>query len=303
MGTPDFAVPVLRATAREGHEIAGVYTQPPRPAGRGMALRKSPVHEAAEALGLDVRVPQSLREKAEQARFAALDADAAIVVAYGLILPAPALEATRHGIYNIHASLLPHLRGAAPINRAIMAGEPESGVSIMRVTVGLDEGPVCLVERVGIGPNMTAGDLHDALAEIGAGAMVKGLAALEEGTLRCEAQDEAAATYAAKLTNAETRIDWLLPAKQVHNHIRGLAPYPGAWFELDRNGSCERVKVLGSVVAEGGGAPGTLLDGRLTVACGEGAVRLSKVQRAGKKPMPAEAFLRGLSLAPGTRLH
>ena len=302
MGTPGFAVPALQAIAKGGHEIVAVYTQPPRPAGRGMALRKSPVHEAAETLGIDVRVPQSLKSPAEQTRFAALKADAAVVVAYGLILPKPVLDATRRGIFNIHASLLPRWRGAAPINRAIMAGDACSGVSIMRVTEGLDAGPVCLMERVAIGPNMTAGELHDALAEIGAGAMVRGLAALRSGTLQCEAQDDEVATYAAKLTNAEARIDWTRATHEVHNHIRGLAPYPGAWCEIEHGGKRERVKVQGSSLVEGQAAQGTVLDERLTIACGKGAVRLTKVQRAGKKPMSAEAFLRGSNLAPGTRL-
>lgn len=302
MGTPDFAVPALQAITRKGHEIVAVYTQPPRPAGRGMALRKSPVHENAETLGLEVRVPQSLKNAPEQTRFAALEADAAVVVAYGLILPTPVLDATQHGVFNIHASLLPRWRGAAPINRAIMAGDAESGVSIMRVTEGLDEGPVCLMERVEIGPDMTAGALHDVLADIGAKSMATGLSKLEEGALQCEAQDGNAATYAPKLTNAETRIDWTQLDQEVHDHIRGLAPYPGAWFEIEQGGKRERVKVQGSALAEGDGGPGTVLDERLAIACGEGAVRLTHVQRAGKKPMSAEAFLRGVDLSAGSRL-
>lgn len=303
MGTPDFAVPALRAIVKTGHEVVAVYTQPPRPAGRGMALRKSPVHEAAEAAGLEVRVPQSLKSTAEQARFAALEADAAVVVAYGLILPAPVLEATRCGVFNIHASLLPRWRGAAPINRAIMAGDTESGISIMRVTEGLDEGPVCLMEGAEIGPGMTAGDLHDALAVLGADLMVKGLVELEAGTLSCEMQDGNAANYAAKLANAETRIDWTRSAQEVHNHIRGLAPFPGAWFEIEQGGKRERVKVQGAALADGDGAPGALLDEALTIACGEGAVHLTRVQRSGRKPMSAEDFMRGVNLTPGMRFH
>lgn len=302
MGTPDFAVPALQALRKAVHDIAAVYTQPPRPAGRGMDLRKSPVHEAAESAGLEVRVPESLKSEAEQKRFAELEADAAVVVAYGLILPKPVLAATKQGIFNIHASLLPRWRGAAPINRAIMAGDAETGVAIMRVTEGLDAGPVCLVERLEIGPDMTAGELHDALAARGAGAMVKALAKLQDGALDCQAQDDTDVTYAAKLNNKETRIAWTLPAQNVHDHIRGLAPHPGAWFELKQGGNAERVKVLGSVRADGSGVAGTLLDERLTVACADGAVRLTKVQRAGKKPVTGEAFLRGVDLALGTVL-
>lgn len=302
MGTPDFAVPVLLSIAKAGHDIVAVYTQPPRPAGRGMAVRNSPVHQEAEALGLHVRVPESLKSPAEQKRFAALEADAAVVVAYGLILPEVVLNGTRRGVFNIHASLLPRWRGAAPINRAIMAGDAESGVAIMRVTQGLDEGPVCLMERLPIGPNMTAGELHDALSDLGAELMVEVLASLGEGKLHCVEQDGKLATYAAKLTNAETRIDWARPAREVHNHIRGLSPYPGAWFEIVQNGKAERVKVQGSTLERGRGSPGHLLDDRLTVACAEGAVRLTRVQRAGKKPMLADAFLRGVDLPPGSTL-
>ena len=303
MGTPDFAVPALQALLKVGHDIVAVYTQPPRAAGRGMALRKSPVHEAAEAAGLTVLTPEKLKSKEDQARFAAFEADAAVVVAYGIILPEPVLEATKRGLFNIHASLLPRWRGAAPINRAVMAGDPETGVAIMRVTEGLDAGPVCLVERVKIGPEMTAGELHDALAPLGAELMVKALAALENGTLQCRAQHDEAATYAPKLDNKETRINWRLLARDVHDRIRGLSPFPGAWFEIDQGGKRERVKALGSVVAEGEGAPGTVLDDRLTVACGEGAVRLTAVQRAGRKPVSAEAFLRGVDLKPGVLLE
>jgi len=302
MGTPDFAVPALLSIAKAGHEIVAVYTQPPRPAGRGMALRRSPVHEEAEALGLSVRVPETLKSPAEQRQFAALEADAAVVAAYGLILPATVLNGTRQGVFNIHASLLPRWRGAAPINRAIMAGDAESGVSIMRVTPGLDEGPVCLMERIAIEPDMTAGELHDALAALGAELMVEVLASLGQGSLHCIEQDNNLATYAAKLSNKETRIDWARPAQDVHNHIRGLSPYPGAWFQIVQNGKAERVKVHGSTLEKGRGAAGTLLDERLTVACSDGAVRLTRVQRAGKKPVLAEAFLRGVDLPPGSTL-
>jgi methionyl-tRNA formyltransferase len=302
MGTPDFAVPALLSIAKAGHDIVAVYTQPPRPAGRGMAVRNSPVHQEAEALGLTVRVPESLKSPAEQKRFVALEADAAIVVAYGLILPPMVLSGTRRGVFNIHASLLPRWRGAAPINRAIMAGDAETGVSIMRVTQGLDEGPVCLMDRVAIGADMTAGELHDALAALGAELMVEALASLADGQLHCVEQDGSLATYASKLTNEETRIDWARPAQEVHNHIRGLSPYPGAWLQIIQNGKTERVKVQGSTLEDGRGAPGTLLDDRLTVACADGAVRLTRVQRAGKKPMLADAFLRGVDLPPGSTL-
>jgi methionyl-tRNA formyltransferase len=302
MGTPEFAVPALLSIAKAGHEIVAVYTQPPRPAGRGMALRKSPVHLEAEALGLPVRVPENLKSPAEQRQFAALEADAAVIVAYGLILPKTIINGTRRGVFNIHASLLPRWRGAAPINRAIMAGDAETGVSIMRVMPGLDEGPVCLMERIAIGPEMNAGTLHDELSTVGAGLMVEVLDSLDEGTLHCIEQDDSRVTYAAKLSNDETRIDWARPAKEVHDHIRGLSPHPGAWFQIVRNGKTERVKVQEATLEGGHGTPGTLLDDRLTVACSKGAVRLTRVQRAGKKPMVADAFLRGVELPPGSSL-
>ena len=235
----------------------------------------------------------------DQERFREFEADAAVVVAYGIILPEPVLDATRLGIFNIHASLLPRWRGAAPINRAIMAGDAETGAAIMRVTEGLDAGPVCLVERVKIGPDMTAGELHDTLSPLGAEAMVKALAALEDGSLDCRAQDNEAATYAPKLDNKEARINWRLPASDVHDRIRGLSPYPGAWFEIELSGKRERIKVLSAILDEGQGAPGTLLDDHLTIACSEGAVRLIRIQRAGKKSMSVQAFLNGVTLKSG----
>lgn len=303
MGTPDFAVPTLRAVLDAGHEVVAVYTQPPRAAGRGMALRKSPVHDYAEQAGLTVLTPERLKSSEEQQRFSALNADAAIVVAYGLILPPPILAGTRHGAFNIHASLLPRWRGAAPINRAIMAGDAETGVSIMRVDEGLDTGPVCLTERVALGPDMTAGELHDALAAKGAHLMVEALAALERGRLDCKPQSSEGVTYAEKIEPAESRIDWSRPAREVHNHIRGLSPHPGAWFEVELNGKVERVRALRSTLAQAEAPPGTVLDDRLTIACGDGAVRLTQVQRAGKRPMSAEDFLRGVQLAPGAALR
>jgi methionyl-tRNA formyltransferase len=238
----------------------------------------------------------------DQEQFREFEADAAVVVAYGIILPEPVLDATRLGIFNIHASLLPRWRGAAPINRAIMAGDAETGAAIMRVTEGLDAGPVCLVERVKIGPDMTAGELHDTLSPLGAEAMVKALAALEDGSLDCRAQDDEAATYAPKLDNKEARINWRLPASDVHDRIRGLSPYPGAWFEIELSGKRERIKVLSAMLDEGQGAPGTLLDDHLTIACSEGAVRLIRIQRAGKKSMSVQAFLNGVTLKSGTVL-
>lgn len=303
MGTPDFAVPTLRAVLDAGHEVVAVYTQPPRAAGRGMALRKSPVHGYAAQAGLTVLAPERLKSSEEQQRFRAFNADAAVVVAYGLILPPPILAGTRYGALNIHASLLPRWRGAAPINRAIMAGDGETGVSIMRVDDGLDTGPVCLTMRLPIGPEMTAGELHDALAAKGAHLMVEAFAALERGRLGCKPQPSEGVTYAEKIDPAETRIDWSLPAREVHNHIRGLSPHPGAWFELELNSKVERVRALRSTLAPAEAPPGTVLDDRLTIACGDGAVRLTQVQRAGKHPMSAEDFLRGVQLARGTALR
>jgi methionyl-tRNA formyltransferase len=303
MGTPDFAVPTLRAILEAGHEVVAIYTQPPRAAGRGMALRKSPVHQAAEAAGLVVSTPERLKSAEEQERFRALSADAAVVVAYGLILPRAILEAPRFGCFNVHASLLPHWRGAAPINRAIMAGDRETGVSIMRLDESLDSGPVCLEARVAISPEETAGELHDRLAPLGAGLMVAALQRLGEGKLSCHRQQDERATYAPKLDAKETRINWRLVARDVSDRIRGLSPQPGAWFEIELNGKRERVKALRAVLASGSGMPGMVLDEYLTVACGEGAVRLTEVQRAGRKPMSAADFLRGVTLSPNTLLE
>ena len=299
MGTPDFAVPTLRALLDAGHDIVSVYTQPPRQAGRGMALRPSPVQRDAARAGLTLYAPASLKSPDEQARFRALDADAAVVVAYGLILPRAVLDATRHGAFNVHASLLPRWRGAAPINRAVMAGDTETGISIMRITEGLDAGPVCFEGRLPIGRDETAGELHDRLANLGAGLIVEALIKLEAGELECAAQPDAGMTYAAKIKPDETRIDWTQPAPKVHDMIRGLSPSPGAWFELKLAGRTERVRALRSMLVEISGTPGTVLDDHLTIACGEGAVRLAELQRAGKRPMPAEEFLRGVKLGPG----
>jgi methionyl-tRNA formyltransferase len=297
MGTPDFSVPTLLALHAAGHDIVAVYTREPKPGGRrGLELVPTPVEREARALGIPVLTPKSLKTAEAQAEFAAFNADVAVVVAYGIILPKAVLEAPRLGCFNVHASILPRWRGAAPINRAIMAGDAESGVTIMQMDEGLDTGAMALMERVPIAADMIAGDLHDVLARLGADAMPRALAAAERGTLALTPQPEAGVTYAAKISKDETRIDWSKPAVDVHNHIRGLSPFPGAWFELD----CVRVKALRSTRRAGIGAPGAVLDDVLTIACGEGAVRLTEVQRAGKKPMTADEFLRGTPLKAGT---
>jgi len=294
MGTPDFAAATLRAIHRAGHHIVAAYSQPPRPAGRrGLELTKSPVHRTAEELGIDVRTPVSLKTQAEQDGFSALRADVAVVVAYGLLLPKPILEGTRLGAFNLHASLLPRWRGAAPIQRAIMAGDTETGAMVMKMDEGLDTGPVAVTRRVAIGADMTAGELHDLLMEDGAQLMVEALARLEAGDLELTPQEGEGTTYAAKIEKAETRIDWSLPAREVHDRIRGLSPFPGAWCEMVFGERTERVKLLRSTLGKGEGAAGTLVGDGLTVACGTGAVRLVELQRAGGKALPAEDFLRG----------
>ena len=302
MGTPDFAVATLAEIVKSGHAVVAVYTRAPKVAGRGLAERKSPVHIFAETAGIPVQTPRSLRDAAEQEKFAALDADVAVVVAYGLILPAPVLDAPREGCFNLHGSALPRWRGAAPIQRAIMAGDTATAVMVMRMDVGLDTGPVCLTEAIPIGPDMCAGDLHDSMARTGAGLMVRTLAALERGSLTATPQATDGITYAAKIEKAESRIDFALSAAEVHNRIRGLSPFPGAWFETGAAGKLERIKVVQSRLVPGSGAPGTVLDGDLTIACGEGAVRLAIVQRAGRKPMAADEFLRGFALPVGSRI-
>ena len=298
MGTPDFAVPTLIALAAAGHEVAAVYTRAPKPAGRGMELQVTPVEREARRLGQPVFTPKTLKDEAAQAALRAHQADAAVVVAYGLILPKPILEAPRLGCFNVHASLLPRWRGAAPINRAIMAGDMESGVTIVQMDEGLDTGAMAMAERVPIQSDMTAGDLHDALARLGADLMPRALTAAERGTLALAPQPEQGVTTAAKISKEETRIDWHKPWRAVHNHIRGLSPFPGAWFELGG----VRVKTLRSTEGEGNGAPGRALDNQLTIACGDGAVRLVQVQRAGKQPMQADEFLRGTAVKAGARL-
>ena len=302
MGTPEFAVPTLAEILGAGHQVVAVYTQPPRAAGRGMAERKSPVHLFAETVDIPVLTPANFKGEAERAAFAAHGADAAVVVAYGLLLPEPVLSAPRHGCFNLHGSALPRWRGAAPIQRAVMAGDAETAVMVMRMEKGLDTGPVCLADRVPIGADETAGELHDVLAGRGAQLMVRALSALERGTLDCRPQPVEGVTYAQKIDKAEAHIDFRADARQVHNLIRGLSPFPGAWFEVGPDGKRERIKVLRASLASGSGEPGTVLDDNLTIACGEGAVRLVELQRAGKKPMPAVEVLRGFPIPAGTRL-
>jgi methionyl-tRNA formyltransferase len=299
MGTPDFSVPTLTEIVSSGHEVVAVYTRAPKPAGRGQAERKSPVHLAAEGFGIPVFTPRSLKGADEQGVFALHDADVAIVVAYGLLLPKPILEAPRLGCLNLHGSLLPRWRGAAPIQRAIMAGDQQTGVQVMQMDEGLDTGPVAVGEIIPIGPDLTAGELHDQMMRVGADLMGRALAALERGSLDFTPQPETGALYAKKIEKSESRIDWSLPASEVHNHIRGLSPFPGAWFELDLGGKPTRVKVLRSTLAAGSATPGTLLD-NLTIACGSGAVRLVQVQREGKGAMDAATFLRGAGPLPAT---
>ena len=294
MGTPDFAVPALRALAAR-HQVVAVYCQPPRPAGRGKKSRPAAVQAAAEALGLPVRHPASLRGAEEQAAFAALGADVAVVAAYGLILPQPVLDAPRFGCLNIHASLLPRWRGAAPIHRAIMAGDRETGICIMQMEAGLDTGPVLLREASPIGEDDTTGTLHDRLAEIGARLILQALDGL--GSLEPMPQPADGVTYAAKIDKAEAQIDWAQPAEAVARHIRGLSPFPGAWTDTPAG----RLKLLHARAVPGKGAPGQVLAG-LTVACGSGAVAITEAQREGRKPMAADELLRGVDLPPGTVL-
>lgn len=301
MGTPDFATETLRAIASAGHQITAVYTRAPRPAGRGMAERKSPVHVFAEQSGYPVLTPKSLKSPEALHAFRAHSADVAVVVAYGLLLPKLILDAPEYGCFNVHASLLPRWRGAAPINRAIMAGDVEAGVAIMKMNEGLDTGPVAVTDRTAIAPNETAGELHDRLAKIGADLMADALRALEAGRLKLTAQPDSGVEYAAKLTNDETHVDWARPAREVHNHIRGLSPFPGAWSEIDLGKGPERLRLLRSEIADGSGASGTFLDSDGTVACSDGAVRLITVQRAGRGPMSFAEFARGARVDRGAR--
>jgi methionyl-tRNA formyltransferase len=302
MGTPAFACPTLSEIVGQGHEVVACYTREPAPAGRGMALKQSPVHAMAERFGIPVLTPRSLRTPEAAEAFAAHEADAAVVVAYGRMLPKVILDVPPLGCLNLHGSLLPRWRGAAPIQRAVMAGDAETGVMVMRMEEGLDTGPVALAERIAIGPDMTAGEVHDRLMGLGADLMARALAALSRGGLAFTPQPEAGVTYAHKIDKAEARIDWSRPAREVHNLVRGLSPFPGAWFEADWGQGPQRVKVLRTALAEGAGLPGTVLDDALTVACGEGAVRLVALQRAGGRAAPAEEFLRGAGLRAGQTL-
>jgi len=300
MGTPRFAVPTLVELHGRGHDVAAVYTRAAKPGGRrGLDLVPSPVEREARRFGLDVLTPKTLRTDEAVKQFRAHEADAAIVVAYGLILPKPILDAPRLGCFNLHASALPRWRGAAPINRAIMAGDSDTAVMVMKMEEGLDTGAIAMAERAAIGPDMTAGELHDELARLGADLMARAAAALEKDALVVTPQPADGVTYAAKIEKDETRIDWRRPGKAVHDHIRGLSPFPGAWCEI----AGARVKVLRSTKVAGAGAPGTVLDDRLTIGCGDGAVRIVELQRAGKQAMKADDFLRGVPLAAGTVLR
>ena len=302
MGTPEFSVPVLNEIIAQGHEVAAVYTRAPKPAGRGLAVKLSPVHQAASGFGIPVLHPKSLRDPQEAAAFDRHDADVAVVVAYGLLLPRAILAAPRKGCLNLHASLLPRWRGAAPIQRAIMAGDAHSGVMVMQMDEGLDTGPIAMAERVAITADMNAGQLHDRLSRIGADLMVRALAALARDSLQFQPQAESGAVYARKIDKHEGLIDFGRSAQDVHNQIRGLAPFPGAFFEADFGKGMERVKILRADLVQGRGHAGTVLDEAGSIACGTGAIRLLQVQRAGKAPVPVADFLRGVRLAAGSIL-
>lgn len=302
MGTPEFAVPTLLALAAHGHDIAAVYTREPKPAGRGMKLQETPVALAAHRLQAPVLTPKTLRTDEALANFRAHEADAAVVVAYGMILPQAILDAPELGCYNLHGSLLPRWRGAAPLNRAIMAGDAETGVMVMKMDAGLDTGDVAMAERIAITDAMTVTDVHDQLARLGADLMVRAMAALERGGLQLTKQSEDGVTYAAKIDKAEAKIDFAKAARAVLRHIHGLSPFPGAWCELPIEGQPVRIKVLRCAIADGRGEPGEVIDDHLTIACGDGAIRVSQLQRAGKQPMTAEEFLRGTPIAKGVRV-
>jgi methionyl-tRNA formyltransferase len=301
MGTPEFAVPTLLDLVAHGHQIAAVYTRAAKPAGRGMKLQLSPIEEQARHLGIPVLTPATLKTSEALDEFRAHHADAAVVVAYGMILPQAILDAPKLGCFNLHASLLPRWRGAAPINRAIMAGDQETGVMVMKMDAGLDTGDVAMAERMTITDTMTAADLHNELAPLGADLMVRAMGALERGMLRLAPQGSEGVTYAAKIDKAETRIDWNRPVRDVLRYTHGLSPFPGAWCEIPLEGAPVRVKILRCEIAEGSGLPGELLDDRLTVACKQGALRILELQRAGKQPMKADEFLRGTPLKPPMR--
>lgn len=298
MGSPEFAVPTLEAIIAAGHDVVCVYSQPPRPAGRGKELRPTAVHGVAEKHGIPVRTPVNFKAEEDRAAFAALNLDVAVVVAYGLLLPKAILDAPRLGCFNLHGSILPRWRGAAPIHRAVMAGDKVAGVQVMKMDVGLDTGPVMLTATTPVTEDDTMGDIHDRLSLAGAGLMVDGLARLEAGTAVLTEQSAEGVTYAAKVSPEEARIDWKLPASEVAARIRGMSPFPGAWFEHEG----QRIKVLHARASDGAGEPGVLLDEALTVACGDGAVRLTRLQRAGKGLVTAEDFQRGKPIARGQKL-
>jgi methionyl-tRNA formyltransferase len=301
MGTPDFAVPTLLELVAHGHEIVAVYTRAPKPGGRGMKLQATPVEQEARRLGIPVLTPKTLKTPQAIEEFRSHNADAAVVVAYGMILPQAILDLPPLGCFNLHGSLLPRWRGAAPINRAIMAGDAETGVMVMKMDAGLDTGDVAMAERIAISDTMTASDLHDRLARLGADLMVRAMAALGRGGLQLTGQASEGVTYAAKIEKAEARIDWARPAREVLRHIHGLSPFPGAWSELQIEDAPVRVKILRCELADGRGVPGDILDDHLMIACGQGAIRLLELQRAGKAPMKAAEFLRGTPLKPGAR--
>jgi len=293
MGTPEIAVPTLSEIIGRGYDVVAVYSQPPRPAGRGKKERKSPVHELAEGFGLEVRTPLNFKDEAEIAAFEALDADVAVVVAYGLLLPKRILDAPKKGCLNLHGSLLPRWRGAAPIQRAIMAGDIQSGLMVMQMDEGLDTGAVGLIDEIPITKNMTAGELHDQMMIRGADLIGRALPALERDSLHFVPQAEEGVTYAKKIQKTEGRIDWSASASEIHNKVRGLSPFPGAWFEIELNSKLTRVKVIKSAIVDVQGAAGTIVDDMLTIATGEGAISLTHVQREGKSMMDAETFIRG----------
>jgi methionyl-tRNA formyltransferase len=302
MGTPEFAVPTLLELVAHGHEIAAIYTRAAKPAGRGMKLQISPVEIEARRLGIRVLTPTTLKTPEAQEAFRTHRADAAVVVAYGLILPQPILDAPKLGCFNLHASLLPRWRGAAPINRAIMAGDAETGVMVMKMDAGLDTGDVAMAERIAITDAMTAADLHDALSKLGGDLMVRAIGAVERGMLQLKPQESEGASYATKIDKSEAHIDWNRPAREVLRHIHGLSPFPGAWCEIPLEGAAQRVKVLRCEIVDGSGSPGEVLDDRLTIACKEGALRILELQRAGKQPMKGQEFLLGTPVKPPARL-
>ncbi len=307
MGTPDFAVPALTALIGQGHDIVAVYTREPKPAGRGMELKVSPVHDCAAKFGIPVHTPKSLRSEEALNLFASHAADVAVVAAYGLILPPAILAVPEFGCVNLHGSLLPRWRGAAPIQRAIMAGDSQSGIMVMQMEAGLDTGPVSLAETVPITDTTTAQDLHDQLSALGADLIVRALAALERGSLHFEPQADEGVVYAAKIDKAEAKIDWSRPAARVLRHIHSLSPFPGAFCQLEiAPDTLERLKILrvrqADIKAEGQGPAGTVLDEALTIACGSGAIQVQFVQRAGKAPMSRDEFLRGSKVLKGMRL-